>query len=330
MDLTSPLFVVAYALNIIVAVFLAMILHQVGHVLFGMLLGMKLEGFRLFVFRWRFLDGKIKYSFDKSQPIALTYKMEIPAHFTEPFDFLLYIAGGLFFNLIFAAVFILLAVVGNKNSMMILAIYAFMNLIVFYASAKRDNKTPMPSDGSVIMSIIRRTDLAKKLVQVNLISAAYSAGARPRDLVIPDITVVVPDMFDVMLLYQIYYHALDTHNEAIVTGIIRIFEDNLDKLQPLYFSFVYWELTFYYARNINTAKAKEYFGRSMANPLLEPISRERILAYYSYYINNDITSAREYAAKGLEVSTEAPYKGLAAFETDLIKSLLDRMEKAGH
>lgn len=92
-----------------VAIFLQIILHEAGHMVFGLLTGYRFCSFRVGSFMWAKIDGKIRFKRMSLPGTGGQCLMAPPGTITELIPFRLYNLGGSLMNLITALLFFLIS-----------------------------------------------------------------------------------------------------------------------------------------------------------------------------------------------------------------------------
>lgn len=166
-------------LGLYLAFFLQVILHEAGHLVFGLLTGYKFVSFNVFGFIWqKGPDGKLRMGRLQIAGAGGQCLMAPPAYNDGNFPIALYNLGGVLVNLLSAAIFALLAWVIPVTWLRILLI---MQVLVGVISALT-NGLPIPlsalqNDGKNLLCI-RKDEAARRAFWVQMSVAAELARGR--------------------------------------------------------------------------------------------------------------------------------------------------------
>lgn len=179
--MTELFFTLAF---IIFGVYFNLIVHEAGHLVFGLLTGYKFCSFRVFSLTWIKKDGKIKF---KKYSLAGTggqCLMSPPDMKKGKFPVILYNLGGVFINLITTAVFMLLYFLLKEHEslasyMLIIAVTALLTALTNGIPMKAGN---INNDGHNAISISRNKDSMKAFWLQLKIHNEQAEGKRLKDL----------------------------------------------------------------------------------------------------------------------------------------------------
>ena len=139
-------------------------IHELGHFVFGKIIGYRLLSFRIGFLTWVYENDNIKFSFRRNKGTSGSCHMIQPKGILSLGKYALFIAGGVLFNLIIGTIFLLFIALNNSlsNNLELFLIYlvavafafAFLNLIPHYS---HNNAT----DGMILWSIIFKKPLQR-------------------------------------------------------------------------------------------------------------------------------------------------------------------------
>ena len=90
----------------VIAFILHIIVHEAGHLVFGLLSGYKFISFRVFDFKIiKDVNGKLKIRFERLAGTGGQCLMRVPEYVNGKFKYKLYLLGGVIFNIVFSIVF---------------------------------------------------------------------------------------------------------------------------------------------------------------------------------------------------------------------------------
>ena len=147
-DLSTPLYICAFlgeALIITVALIFGIIAHEAGHLVFGLVTGYKFSSFRIFSLMWlKNPDEKIKLKRFKLAGTGGQCLMSPPDMKDGKIPTTIYNLGGVFANLIFGAIFLILFFVFFNIRILAIAMMIFCIINILFSMT---NGIPMSSGG---------------------------------------------------------------------------------------------------------------------------------------------------------------------------------------
>ncbi len=302
-------------------------IHEFGHLVFGKILGFCLISYSIGPFLWINENGKMRFSVRKNKGYGGQCSMMPPEQNLSDYQYGLYYAGGIIFNMLSACTLaILYMFMPNASRMTELF---FVNAMSFWMILALLNLLPLilgssPTDGKLIRCLMFNEPYAEKLKSVNSISTALSSGYSPKNIpmtYMPDTE--KPDTLDMMLLLYNYFKALDSCNNASAISYAGMIEKNLHAFPNNALPSIYYEMCFAGCISADEAKAKYYFnkaGKILRND--NAINAFRVRAYYEYYINNNSREALMNCENAFKVADKFPSKGQAMMEKGLVEKLI--------
>ena len=130
----------------VIAFILHIIVHEAGHLVFGLLSGYKFISFRVFDFKIiKDVNGKLKIRFERLAGTGGQCLMRAPEYVEGKFKYKLYLLGGVTFNIVFSVVFwlvlpsyytLLFALIGFVLAFLNLIPMGFNDGMTFYHASK--------------------------------------------------------------------------------------------------------------------------------------------------------------------------------------------------
>lgn len=314
-------FLIAYVAFFIISI----PIHELGHLVFGLLSGYRFSSFRLFSFVWLKEDGKLLFKRSRNK-LVLGQCLMIPPKDEKDFKFVWYNLGGGLFNLLTAGIFLTLSFYfsGNILTQILIAGIAaniamgLMNLIPI--------SIQVPNDGMNVVKALQSPQARHGFYVMMKVNEEMMNGKRFRDYDDSFFKVDVPANFnnyfvaylvlcDAARLYDSgqYEKSIDTY------GLL-----NLNKLQTYYRNSVMLDyLYFHTIHKPDYTKATEiYARRDMKKYLKMPLPTiTRPLAAYEFFVNNDKEKAELLLKKAHEQTESFPNKGLRIMEKDYLNHL---------
>ncbi len=181
--------VVITLLALYVSVFVHIILHEGGHLVFGLMTGYKFSSFRIGSFMWIKKDDKIvlrRFSLAGTGGQCL---MSPPDITNDTYPYFFYNMGGCFFDLIFAGIAVGISFLCGNIGMLVLILRVFAVVGVALAIM---NGVPMGiNDGSNILAISKSVNARKAFWLMMKINEQVALGVRIKDM--PDEWFQMPD-----------------------------------------------------------------------------------------------------------------------------------------
>ena len=308
-----------------IGVFLLVNIHEFGHFILGKLMGYDLLMLRVGIFSIQKENGKMRFSIIRNIGYGGLCAM-IPKKETSLRNYAIYSAGGILFNMLFG-VTILLAVPGlGLRDLFYIPVMATGAISIFFGilNAIPFKSVNQPTDGLVILSILKKTPMAERFYRNSTVSSQIMEGTRPKDLELSDLNRDDPmDLRDNILIFYHYFKEIDEGNLESAGCYLSLLLANLQEVPPFSLPAFYYELIFYSILTGDLEEAKRYYA--LAGKVLQKdldINGQRVKAYYEYYVNHDGDEARELALRGLSVREKYPFPGHALMEGDLLEELL--------
>lgn len=167
---------------VILAFTLQVIIHELGHMIFGIITGYSFLSFRIGIFTWIKQDGKIRF---KKLPNtgSMSQCLMVPPDIEDgKIPYVLYNLGGSILNMIFVIIFLLLAIFVNKGSL-IFGLFVFLGLINL--SFMLSNAIPikaLQNDGHNILEISKSREALRYFWIQLKITEMKTKGARLKDM----------------------------------------------------------------------------------------------------------------------------------------------------
>lgn len=180
--------VVWVGLILVVGIYFSLIIstviHEAGHLLFGLLTGYQFSSFRIFSFMWVKENGKIRLKHHSVAGTAGQCLMTPPPLNDGNYPVLLYNLGGVFTNLYTALCFFMLAVICGDLPVLSTLLYflALQGLASALANGIPFTNNLIANDGQNAL-LLAKSNTARRSFWYQLkISELISGGMRPKDM----------------------------------------------------------------------------------------------------------------------------------------------------
>lgn len=288
--------------SLILSLLIIIPVHELGHLICGLLNGYKFVSFR--IFNWTFikLDGKIrikKFAVAGTGGQCLLTPPDLPL---ENIPTGWYNFGGVLANIILLLIvlpFFFLDL--NPFIVEALAIFAMTDVIMILM-----NGIPMQAGGvgndGYNMKLLKKNLLSKQgIVNQLRANALIQNGIRPKDM--PDELFSNPKDIDyknalevsIPLMYS--GRLIDNFEYEEALSVLESLYSHKDEIMPLYVKEIECELVFLYLRSGNIEKAEALLDKDLRKYIdtyrKMMSSKERILVAIALYIDNDEAKAKE-------------------------------------
>lgn len=317
-------------IQIYVGVFILVNIHEFGHFVMGKIMGYRLLMIRAGIFSLQRENEKLKLILVKNVGYGGLCAM-IPTKGSTLNQYAIYSSGGILFNLIFGLMTLLLVPALNLKPVFFipLMLVGFISIFFSVINAIPFISVNQPTDGMVILSILKKAPIAERFYRNNLISKQIMEGIRPKDIALVEVDYNDPmDLSDHTLLLYHYFKEIDSGNTDKAGEYISLLSKILDKVPPFALPAYHYELVFYHCLIKNEEEAKKYY--SLTAKVLhkdKDINGLRVKAYFEYEINHDPEKAMELAQQGLFVKNKYPFPGQAIMEGKLLEILIEKCKR---
>lgn len=323
--------IIAIMLSLIISIYIHIIIHEGGHLLFGILSGYKFVSFRIASFTL-VKEEKFKLKRYSIPGTAGQCLMDPPEYNEDNFPYVLYNLGGGLLNLVASFFAILIIVLTNSSGEIKNGLYIFSILGIYLALTNLIplNLGGVANDGMNILSIKKSKEARYAFYLQLKANALLMTGTRYKDMPIEWFN--VPENLDIKnsinlsrkILEGNYY--LDKHNfEKTKEVFEKILED--ENILGLYKNEIACELIFCeLITDINEEKINSLYTKEIKKYIDKNkfmISKKRTQYAYELLINKDKIKADKVKLEFEKLIKTYPYKGEILSELDLI-SLIDK------
>jgi hypothetical protein len=323
---------IAIALCVLIILPLSIVVHELGHLLCGLLRGYRFLSFRLFFLVWTKEDDRIVVRRLKDRVALGQCLMEPSAPDTGDCPVILYNLGGGFANLLLAgACLVVPLATGEAASALWLVSFAAFGGNVGMALI---NLLPLtfsgiPNDGMNAWMASRSKEAARALVTMLRVNGEVSAGKRYGDYGEADFAISPSaDRGNYLIAWLVMAQAerlsdLRRYDEsiAILEGL------PLDRLPGYYRNVVLADFLFY--RTVSRpdeARARKLYGRKELRRFLNlriP-SLSRVLAACEFFLENDHAKGWRLLERAHAETVSLPSRGAAIMEQEWLDDLARR------
>lgn len=321
--------VVLGVVGVFVTVYLGIVMHETGHLVFGLIGGMKFKSISFPFVRFYAADEKIKFSFTGAGSLLGACEMYPSGKASPKKAFVMESFGGLigsFLALLLSVLCLALAPYISHYPTILFGLSSPVLYIILLENAFPVDQGGVRTDGGQILAILSGTPSGEALVAILTVQAALKEGKTPSEIPyellfeIPQLPEDDPNY--IFVLNYRYLHALDRGDPAAVMDADKRIRDVLDSLPDFYADQVLCDL-FYDA--IAVEKDEEFVRRYEARVLdfLEgekDIVSCRIRGYYYFYYGDVLAAYREIDGGRLAFE-RYPLRGIAKTELRLLAEL---------
>ncbi len=328
MDLLT--YLIVFILFYIVFYIVSIPVHELGHLVFGLMSGCRFSSFRLLSYVWYKENSRIKLK-KSGNGFMLGQCLMAPPADEAKFRFVLYNLGGGLFNLLTVAVLIGIAVLAGDFSPVLIAgitssaVTGLMNLIPITVQ--------IPNDGMNVVKALQSPQARHGLYVMMLVNDDMISGKRFRDY--DERFFTVPDTADLRNYFAAYILLCDAarlYDCGLYEACIEKYNTlPLNELPPYYRNSVNLDYLYHYCvHRPDHDKARElYAQRDMKKYLNAPLPMvSRALTAYEFFVCGDREKAGEYLKKAKAQIDSFPSKGFQMMETDYLTHLEGLMQSS--
>ena len=298
-------------------------IHELGHLVLGLISGCRFSSFRLLSFVWYKENGRIRLK-KSSNRFMLGQCLMAPPASEADFHFVLYNLGGGLFNLLTVALLIGIAVLeGGASPVLIAGITAsavtgLMNLIPMTIQA--------PNDGMNVIKALQSPEARHGLYIMMLVNDEMMDGKRFRDYDEPFFALSKQaDLRNYFEAYILICEAARLYDCGQYDACIEMYDLlSLEKLPPYYRNSVRLDYLYHYiVHRPDHDKARAlYAQRDMQKYLNAPLPMvSRTLAAYEFFVCGDREKSGEHLKKAKAQIDSFPNQGFQLMETDYLNHL---------
>jgi len=317
-NVSFPVFIIL----VVVHFLLAIIIHELGHLVCGLLTGYRFSSFRLASFVWFKESGQIRFKISSNSFAAGQCLME-PVDKPEDFKFVLYNFGGALFNLLLALLLIV-------SSMEMSSYGAFLNLMFVLV-----NLIPLKSlflnDGANILEALKSKEATRGLYLMLRVNHELVEGKRFRDYDENAFTVEEgSDLSNYVIAYILMLEASRLEDLGRYDEFAEVHKRLVkENLPSLYGAMVKADLLYYYsfyAPDYDEAR-KLYADKKLKNFLNMSLpGTMRISAAYEFYVAENKEKAAKLLIKAKKSAANLPNLGQRTMELEYLQTLIDKVK----
>lgn len=322
--------IVILFIEVIVTIFAHVIIHEAGHLIFGLLSGYQFVSFRIGSLMFIKENGKIKPKRFNVVGTGGQCLMMPPGNVnTYNYSYKLYGLGGIIANIISALISLILFFMLPKTD------YLSEFMIIFFAlgmALALINGIPLKisgfaNDGYNIISLNKDKEARRSHYLQLYINGLQTKGTRLKDM--PEEYFELPDSGDLTnpLIVTIgvfksnYLHDKQDFNKAKETSIYLI--ENAPGLLGVHKSELQCELLFYEVIGLCRQDEIEKLYTKELQQYIENtsfyVSRRRLMYGYEIFVNHDRSSAKAELERFEQVAEDYPFKSEVEAEREMIK-----------
>jgi len=308
---------------------IGIILHELGHLVFGLLTGYRFSSFRLASLVWFKEDNRI--CFKVSSSVVAGQCLMVPTKDFAAFKFILYNLGGAIFNFLLCLVLLVPLFIIPWDSALS-DFFRYGLLINFMLGAV--NLIPIKSlanDGANLFEALKSESATRGLYMMLYINNEVMEGKRFRDFDSALFEVAEnADLNNYMIAYLIMLEASRLEDLGQYDEFAQLFTLlDPNKLPSIYGSLIKADLLYYHViYNPNYDQARQiYKDKKLLNLLKAKLpTLMRISAAYEFFVKDDKKKGTILLEKAKKSVINLPNKGQRLMETEYIKKLEDLMQ----
>jgi len=305
------------------------LIHELGHLVFGLLTGYKFLSFRLYSMIWFKEGGRIRFKLSKS--FLLGQCLMEPVKDYKQSGFVLYNLGGVIGNLFLAGVmWVLIFIVNSLMAQFIIGGVLFLNFVFAITNAIPTTSAEAPTDGANIREGLKSKEALRAFHLQLAVNHEVAAGKRYREL---DIDSIKPkegaDLSNYLIAYLVALEAeywgdsgdpqkaLETLGKLDAEELPAVYRQNILVSRLQYSMFT----------DINAAR--ELYERDDVKAALKKSVPEMqiIKAVYEMVVLGNVDDSRARLSKIRKKANDLPSKGERIMMDEYINQLEITFEK---
>lgn len=311
------------------------IVHEFGHLLFGLLTGYKFVSFRVGNAMLIKKNGKFRFANRHLPGTGGQCLMAPPEYHQGDFPFVLYNLGGVLLNTLVSLSTLWIV---NENLPLFLNIllvgFALGGLVVAITNGFPMVVGGIPNDGHNIQSM-QKDNKIKQAFWIQLaVNDALTQGKRPKDIPLTDFVIDSPDKLKNPLMTSVqllkYNHYLDQMAFEKAHACLDEFTPYTEEIVSLYQNEIKLEALFLELIGENRPKiVRNFYDESLIQYIqMTPnwLNRKRMLMAYEWFQKNDPKKALTYYQELQELVKKHPLDGEASMEIELANWVKDKMD----
>jgi len=313
--------------------FLAIIVHELGHLVFGKLTGYSFVSFRVSSFVWYKENGKIMFS--RSKSIAAGQCLMDPPENPEKFKFVWYNLGGGIFNLLLAGVwwgiYVITSAIAVDGVHWFWVIF-FIIGIVYNVLTALINLLPfivggMPVDGRNVREALKSKDAKHGLYMMLYINGQLAKGKRYRDF--PQELFLINKNADIRNYFVAYMLMLEAERQYDI-GNHEASMDIMNRLSHIKLPAVYRngilleQLHYYTIHHRDLQKAAAIYANKKIKRIFthsKTIDFSWVIAAYEYFGLGNKEKAEKILTRAHKQLVNHPNMGARMMYKDLIENV---------
>ncbi|MBC9825702.1 site-2 protease family protein [Carnobacterium inhibens] len=215
-----------------ISFFIHILLHETGHLIFGLLTGYTFVSFRIGTLTIIKEKGKLKRKRFHLPGTGGQCLMSPPDYSTDHFPFVLYNLGGVFINLLFSVIPLILTLTIEGLSLPVLSLcllFAGSALLTALTNGIPMKIGGMPNDGYNLLSILKEEENKKAFFIQLKVNALMTEGSRLKDIPLENIQLKGNPQFSNLLAISVYLLEYNWYLDNLKLGIAK---QKLDAFLP--------------------------------------------------------------------------------------------------
>lgn len=300
---------------------IGVIVHELGHLVCGLLSGYRFSMFRLGPLAWFKENGRIRFSV--TQNLFAGQCLMAPVEEIKNFKFVLYNAGGSIFNFLLCVPFVLLGWQANLTIILVNFTLGFLNLLPIRY---------LTNDGANIREALKSKEATRGLYLMFYTNAKMMEGMRYRDFdkdlfALPENA----DLENYMVAHILLQEASRLEDNKQIKEALNMYSRiDLAAMPPIYKNLIMAEILYYHSFLIPSHDAARELCRDKKFQKFMKCglpSITRILAAYAFFVKGDKKMASDLLAKAKAGAGKLPGKGQRMMEHDFLNELEESFTK---
>ncbi len=305
------------------------LLHELGHLVFGLAAGYRFHAFRLGPLAWSRENGRTVLRVQAVAGLSGACGLLPPPEARGKGRTLFFLAGGILANLLTALLALFLPLIGAARA--VAQLFALFSLLAAFFNALPLYSAGNPSDGRQFWVLLLGTAEGERQSAYLRQTQQLMAGVRPRELDPLPPPPQAPLGADLRArMVGEYFRRLDGGDGPGAGAELAFLETRIEEFPSIALSALYYELCFFACTQGELERAAGF--RAKAQPGLDQdgdLNGLRVRAACAWYLDGDAAQARALCTQALAVEKSFPIPGQARMEHDLVENLLAALPPEG-
>lgn len=320
----------------IIFIYVEITFHELGHYLYGKYKKFIFCSITIFPFSIKKKNNNIKFEFTHeffNQGSCCMLPRKVEDIYT---CFPMYNLCGPISDFLLVSIGVLYFLYSTKSTqtmtihIMLICVFILINQLTFILNLIPMEHGSYSSDGTKLLYFIRNSDSDQREIQNFYINSQLFIGVRPKNISFIKFNedkIEQNHNRNLLLDIYMYYYFFDRDDDCNTLKQIDLIEKSKEDYFPIMGESLEYEIFYVCCVLKKDSKKAEQLYSNICDSINNTykITSCRIKMAYELYVKKDIEKALEIGKMGLESKDEYPIEGMAVFEFDQIKRMMERL-----